>query len=100
MPKRSFEESQISSTPKIAVTAYPFVDHFMIKDSSMKVTKVDLTTSVIDLNYSKSKAEPSGEFVITLGADQNWAKMIRPGDWITIHMSRFDINVENSDGLS
>lgn len=56
-----------------------------------------LSTSIISIQTSKSKSQPSGAFEIKLAPTFNWAARITPGSWCSILMSNRNIEVSPDD---
>lgn len=106
MPRRKDEEKLISSAPRQAVVFYPFTTRFekVNKDNVLNTKRVDVTSSVTNLIYNKSKSNASGTFSITLKGSgpegpRNWKHILRPGDWGMIYLSQFGIDIESTKGL-
>jgi hypothetical protein len=90
--------NNISSTPRQKVIFYPFKYHFgdSAKKHIMDVLEIDATSSVYSLSVSGQKSSPSSTFSITLVPDQNWPRRLRPGDWVAIFASQFEMNTKEN----
>lgn len=97
MAKRSDEETLVTSQPRIGLLLYPFKNHFkgITNDNCMEVKRINATSSVKTMNYQTSKSSPSGTFSITLTSDRNWTQIVRPGDWLLLYESAFDIGIHD-----
>jgi len=88
---------------RIRVVIYPYKFHFAMKNvRSRDIINSDfrdITSAVTECSYTKTKADASGTFSITLKPTQNWTDIIRPGDWLMIYQSQFPINIKTAKGL-
>lgn len=92
----------VNSTPRQEVTIYPFVERYpksTAKGDIMKTRKIEITSSIQEISYSKDKASPSGTFYFTIMPTDDWQYIIKPGDWITIHQSQINLNNNTTLGL-
>ena len=60
-------------------------------------SRIEITSSVVSANTSKSKSSPSGNFSITLDPTQNWVANISPGSWIVMLLS--DEKISDNESL-
>jgi len=92
---RGFEQTLISSTPKIGVLFFPFTYRYkgLTATNFMDVTRTDATSSVTHFTYQKSKSEASGSFSIEMKGDKDWTTVLRPGDWVMLYESAFGVGI-------
>jgi len=95
------EEKLVTSNPRIALVFYPYKNHYtgITQSNLLDVHTIEATSSVKTASYSKSKTDASGQFSIDLTSDREWTRMVRPGDWMTLYMSRFKIDIKGTKGM-
>jgi len=103
MPRNSNEEKLVTSLPRIGLIMFPYKKHYTFiseaRGNLLTANRIDATSSVKTMSYSKSKSDASGNFVVDLTSDQEWTSVVRPGDWVMLYLSRFGIDKEGTKGL-
>jgi len=103
MPRRKDEEKLVTSLPRIGLVMFPYANHYTFisegRGNVLEARRLDATSSVKKMVYSKSKSSASGNFTVDLTSDQSWDRVVRPGDWVMLYLSRFGINTKTTKGL-
>lgn len=79
--------------PQAGIKIYNYEDRlgssfYNGKKETQNIEKIiKIKSEIISISTLKHKAQPAGEFQITLAPTKNWIATISPGSWLSIHMT-------------